>query len=366
VQNIDVSSAALQSVAASVMHTDSPVRILASTLEPFGIPLFNMTTGGLWRLQATAMDNRGPHEVRAVLKVIHTPLRWSGIETIPEDMRGYVVAHIPWRTEAEVYESDLGDYLPPGLRLPDIYRIEYLDEDSAGIWMEDVQQEAVTWDEERYTRMANLLGRLAGVQGAPMGTPRDIADFVVGPGDHVFIPLLRSGMLGCHPAFDGTIDGNLERDMLGFVDRIPLLLAELSVLPTTRAHGDACPQNLLQTGEGAVALDWGSFGTVTAGFDLGQLLAGRVNDGLLDGSLLPRLAPACLEAYLQGLRDEGAHFSPGPVRRGLAISMALQSGLPALFPRELDGPLTDEVRGLVHARAGMARFLVDELTATGS
>ncbi len=125
--------------------------------------------------------------------------------------------------------------------------------------------------------------------------------------------------------FEGTIDENLERDMLEFVDRIPLLLAELSVLPTTRAHGDACPQNLLRTGEGAVALDWGSFGTVTAGFDLGQLLG-----------------------------------------RGLAISMAFQSGLPALFPRELDGPVTDEVRGLVHARAGMARFLVDELTASES
>ncbi|OUM40022.1 hypothetical protein B8W73_16590 [Arthrobacter agilis] len=52
------------------------------------------------------------------------------------------------------------------------------------------------------------------------------------------------------------------------------------------------------------------------------------------------------------------------VRRGFAISMAIQSGLSALFPPELDEPVTDELRDLVHARAGMARFLIDELTAS--
>ncbi|RJT78009.1 hypothetical protein D6T63_13740 [Arthrobacter cheniae] len=76
------------------------------------------------------------------------------------------------------------------------------------------------------------------------------------------------------------------------------------------------------------------------------------------------LAPACLSAYLDGLQDVGRPISPALVRRGFAISMAFQSGLSALFPRELDEPVTSNLRALIHARAGMARFIVDELAAT--
>lgn len=364
-QDIELSASTVELVATSALQADRPVRVLQYGLEPFGIPLFSMTTAGLWRLTGDAVDDIGTRRFQAVLKVVHTPLRWAGIDAIPVEMRGYLVEHVPWRAEADVYRSDLATFLPAGFRLPDIYLIEDLDEDSACIWMEDVQPESAGgWDNDCYTRVAYLLGRLAGVPGAPMGADRDIADFVVGPGEHVFIPLLRSGILHSHPVFDGTIDHHLEQDMLLFVDHIPSLLAEAAALPRTRAHGDACPQNMLQAAGGTVAIDWGSFGTITAGFDLGQLLAGRANDGLLDGPTLAMLAPACLSAYLDGLLDVGMHLPPAVVRRGFAISMAFQSGLSALFPRELDGPMTPELRALIRARAGMARFIVDELAAT--
>jgi hypothetical protein len=365
VQDVEVPRSTIELVAASALHADRPLRVLHYELEPFGIPLFSMTTGGLWRLAGTAMDDRGTRRFHAVLKVVHTPLRWAGIDAIPVDMRGYIVAHVPWRTEAEVYRSDLANFLPAGLRLPDMYLIEDLDEDSAGIWMEDVQTDpARDWNNDCYTQVAYLLGYLAGVPGAPTGMERDIADFVTGPGEHVFVPMLRSGILHSHPAFDGTIDHHLEQDMLLFVDHLPSLLAEAATLPRTRAHGDACPQNMLQTRTGTVALDWGSFGTTTAGFDLGQLLAGRANEGLLDGPTMAMLAPACLSAYLDGLLDAGMSLPPALVRRGFGISMAFQSGLSALFPRELEGPVTAELRDLIRARAGMARFILDELTAT--
>ncbi|MHA7285369.1 phosphotransferase [Arthrobacter sp. MDT3-44] len=364
-QDVEVSTATLERVAAAAMQADQPVQVLDHEFHPFELSPANMTTGGLWRLRGTAADSRGFHAFRAVLKVICTPLRGSGIDAVPPEMRGDLVAQMPWRTEADVYESTLKNFLPPGLRIPDLYFVQHLDEDSAGIWMEDVQDDpAPVWDAGRYAHMAYLLGRLAGVPGAPMGVRRDLADFVAGPGEHVFIPLLRAGMLHSLPVYDGVIDEHLERDLLAVVEQIPLLLAELATLPVARAHGDACPQNLLQTGSGVVALDWGSFGTMAAGYDLGQLLAGRVNDGLMDGATLPLLAPACVEAYGQGLRAEGAPLSLALVRRGFAISMAIQSGLSALFPPQLDEPVTDELRDLVHARAGMARFLIDELTAS--
>jgi hypothetical protein len=365
VQDIELSVSTVELVAASALHADRPVRVLQYVLEPFGVPLSSMTTGGLWRLTGAAIDDIGTRQFHAVLKVIHTPLRWAGIDAVPVEMRGFVVAHVPWRTEADVYRSDLAKYLPAGLRLPDIYLIEDLDQDSAAIWMEDVQPESAgDWDNDCYTRVAYLLGCLAGAPEAPMGAERDIADFVVGPGEHVFIPMLRSGILHSHPAFDHAIDHHLEQDMLLFLDHIPLLLTEAAALPRTRAHGDACPQNMLRAGGGTVAIDWGSFGTTTVGFDLGQLLAGRANDGLLDGPTLAMLAPACLSAYLDGLQDVGRPISPALVRRGFAISMAFQSGLSALFPRELDEPVTSNLRALIRARACMARFIVDELAAT--
>jgi hypothetical protein len=94
------------------------------------------------------------------------------------------------------------------------------------------------------------------------------------------------------------------------------------------------------------------------------LLAGRVNDGLIHGAMLPVLAPGCVDAYVQGLRTEGAPLPPAFVRRGFAISMAIQSGLSALFPPQLDERVTKELRALVHARPGMARSLIDELAAS--
>ena len=128
----------LERVAAAAMQADQPVQVLDHEFEPFGLSPANMTTGGLWRLRGTAADSRGFHAFRAVPKVISTPLRWSGIDAVPPELRGDLVAHMPWRTEADVYESTLKRFLPPGLRIPDLYFVEHLYEDSSGILMEDV------------------------------------------------------------------------------------------------------------------------------------------------------------------------------------------------------------------------------------
>ncbi len=364
-QDVLPSQSTLARVAGAALAADRPLPVAGHHLAAFGVPLSNMTTAGLWRLHGTAGEGGRSRTFTAVLKVVHTPLRWSGIEQVPEEMRGFLVEHYPWRTEAEVYAGSLGQHLPDGLRMPELYAIEELDEDSTAIWMEDVKEDAdAGWDEERFGRMAYLLGRLAGVAGAPMGVQRDLADYVSGPGEHVFIPQLRSGLIHSHPAFRGALDDRLEKDLLGMTAQLPVLLRELAALPRTRAHGDACPQNLLQGTRDVVAIDWGGFGTAPAGFDLGQLLAGRVNEGLLPGSALRTLAPSCLEAYLEGLQDEGAPLDGTLVRRGFAISTAIISGLSALFPPELSGPDSEHLRSLVAARAGMARFLMDELAAS--
>ncbi len=366
-QNVQPSPETLAKVAGSAVGAGHPLPVSDHVLVPLGVPLSNMTTAGLWRLQGTAGEGEDRHAFSSILKVIHTPLRWSGIEQIPEELRGFVVEHYPWRTEAEVYAGSLGQHLPEGLRLPTVHHIEELDEDSTAIWMEDVQQDPhAEWDPDRFARTAYLLGRMAGAAGAPRGNPRDLADYVFGPGEHIFIPRLRSGTFRSHPAFEGSVDDRLEEDLVALTGQLPALLSELSALPRTRAHGDACPQNLLQCRDGVVAIDWGLFGTAPAGFDLGQLLTGLVNEGLLPGSALPELAPRCLDAYLWGLRDEGATLPRELVRRGFAISTAIVSGLSALFPPELDGPDSEHLHRLIAARADMARFLIAELAASST
>ncbi|WP_026550582.1 phosphotransferase [Arthrobacter sp. Br18] len=354
-------------LAGAALGPDNATTVLASGLVPIGGPVFNMTTSGLWRLKVSVTGRSGPQTMSAVLKIIQTPLRWPGIGAVPPEARDSLVQHYPWRTEAEVYGSDLGRFLPGGFRMPVSYGTEVLDSESIALWMEDVAEDSrITWDDGLFARMAYFLGRLAGVSGAPTGAVRDVGAYADGPGHHVFIPLLRSGVLHTHPAFEGAVDAGLEQDMIAFTRQIPALVQESAGIPTRRAHGDACPQNLLQTSGGTVAIDWGSFGRYVVGFDLGQLLSGRVNQGVMQGSELYRLAPLCLTAYLDGLEDGGTVFPRGVVRRGFAVSTAIISGLSALCPEELRGPLTDDLRTLVAARAGMARFLLDELNETAT
>ncbi|WP_283562414.1 hypothetical protein [Paenarthrobacter sp. PH39-S1] len=42
-----------------------------------------------------------------VVKLVQSPLLWSGIEQVPLQFREELAHHYRWRTEAEVYASEL-------------------------------------------------------------------------------------------------------------------------------------------------------------------------------------------------------------------------------------------------------------------
>ena len=65
---------------------------------------------------------------------------------VPEEFREMAVAGVPWRTEAEVYRSDLADRLPDGLTAPRALGVFDLDATSSSIWLEEVPARAATWD----------------------------------------------------------------------------------------------------------------------------------------------------------------------------------------------------------------------------
>ncbi|MET3721963.1 MULTISPECIES: hypothetical protein [unclassified Arthrobacter] len=321
------------------------------TVGAYGIgsSVLNMTTGGLWRVYGSARPADSSLRTLAfsvVVKLIQSPLLWGGIERIPQEFRPGLVANYPWRTEAEVYASGLSDAMPLNSRLPKPFGVVEVGEDRAVIWMEDVvQDDHAEWSDEQFRDAAGVLGFLAGstaVERCSEGIrdtrrPNRLKYFLAGVGKSVLIPAIKGHEIWSHPAVAANSDPALVSGLRSFADQSHLLVDEMMTLPALPAHGDACPQNLLTEGEDPVTgrtnfavVDWGMFGQVCAGYDLAQLLAGRVNEGTMPGTALHRLEPICMDAYCAGLKAAGSTVSRNQVRRVLAISIAVFSGLTAV------------------------------------
>lgn len=334
-------------------------RVDAVAVEPLGQEVFNITTECLHRVRGLA-DGR---PFAFVVKTCRSALNWPGIVQVPEHMRPELGRAIHWRAELEAYSGPLRGTLPEGLDMPRCYLVRELPGDYAALWLEEVADDPVPWDGVRFVRAAYLLGRFAGTPGAPEPPARPFRAFVEGVGRHVFIPHLLGPDVEEHPAIAAVADPDLVARLRAFARGIDGTLAELEALPTLRAHGDASPQNLFATGPTMTAIDWGAYSRQAVGFDLGQLLAGRANVGMLEGEELAALMPRVQDAYWRGLREEGARFDPDVVRRGHVLSMAIFSGLSALHPQELAAGDSPSLRSRLRHRAGMARALLDAVDA---
>jgi hypothetical protein len=393
-ENLDALGAAalgpaeLARVAASALRTPPVVELVSARATAIADPASNMTTGGLWRVEGAARTPRTGRRVPAagtrfgaVVKLVQSPLLWSGIDQLPPDFRDGLARNYPWRTEARVYASGLDGAMPAGGRLPEVYRIDELDGQRTAIWMEDVAEcPDAQWSDDRFHHAATLLGRLAGSSAVrelgPDITGTWDADrvrfYLDGPGTLVFFPAVQGQGLWDVPAVAAAADPALIEGMRCLAGRAYELADEITALPALPAHGDASPQNLLVEstadgpggGTGFAVIDWGMYGGACAGFDLSQLLAGRVNQGTMGAEALYRLEPLCLHAYCEGLAEAGTTVDEDTVRRGHAASMALFAGLQAVPTQRLAEPDSEELRAFVAARVGMARFVLDLLAST--
>lgn len=370
--------------AAAALQAPSAAIVSAGATE-ISMPLSNMTTGGLWRIKGTAATATAAaatnRHFSIVVKLLQSPLLWAGISQVPESFRGPLERGYPWRTEVSVYTSELAQVLPAGCRLPRVYGIEELDPKRAAIWMEDLAEcTGPGWNDERFRHAANLLGRLAGSKaiqtlGATLEAAGD-ADrlrlFVESACTLVFIPRLMGEDLWSIPAVAEAASPRLIQGLRTLAGRAHSLVDQIPALPAVAAHGDASPQNLLvesrDSGPGGstgfAVIDWGMFGLACAGYDLGQLLAGRVNEGTMQGRELYRLEPLCLRAYCEGLADSGTEVPESVVRRGHALSMALLSGLTAAASPRVDEPDSEELHSHMAGRLEMAEFVLDLLAST--
>ncbi|MHA7271062.1 phosphotransferase [Arthrobacter sp. HLT1-20] len=371
---------ALADIAAAAAGQQS-VRVATAEATGIEMPVLNMTTGGLWRVQgaATPGDSTGQDvPFSAVVKILQSPLLWQHIDQVPPHMREELARRYPWRTEAEVYASNLGHALPPGGRLPEIYSVIHIDPQRMALWMEDVlERPGAAWTDATFASAAHWLGRLAGSSavanlGPQISAARDadrLLYYLDGVGRNVFIPGIEGDDMWRVPAVACAATPGLITGLRALAGRAYQLADELAQLPAFPAHGDASPQNLLiENGpEGTVnfvVIDWGMYGDACAGFDLGQLLSGWVNEGAMRGRDLYRLEPLCLSAYCDGLAKSGVSVAESVVRRGHALSMALFTGLSAVASDRLGEPDSAELRHVMAGRLEMAQFVLDLLADT--
>jgi len=346
--------------------------VLNSSVEVFPYDQPAITTAGRYLVTGSARTNTG--EVRAFsffVKVIHayrrSPLRFA----VPEHLRAEAAAFIPWRTEADLYRSDLRDRLPAGLTIPRAAAIRDLDEDSAALWLEQVPTRPVVWDVERHAQAAYLLGRLAACRAAaPLAsavhgarTPRFYADTWL---RHIVLPSLTGVDVWRHPLVRDAFDGGLSHRLLTAADALPALLDELDDASVATAHGDACTANLLVADDrdALVMVDLGFCGRAPLGTDLGQLVLGEVQTGQRQAADLLALEAACVPAFVAGIHAEGGTADPARVRRTHAALMTVFSALPSIPIEHLEDEPTPQLRRLFRGRAAIARFVLDLLEDT--
>lgn len=167
-----------------------------------------MTTAGRFAVSGAALVDGAERDFSFFVKHIR---EWSlspEFAFVPAEIRDWARTTVPWRTEAEVYSSNLAAELPPGLVMPDAI-VQEIDDSSYAVWLGLVEVDATEWSLARYAEAAWLLGRFAAsgpVRAVAESISHDfrMESYVNGRIRHQVLLILRSGSLG-PPAVGGRL-----------------------------------------------------------------------------------------------------------------------------------------------------------------
>ncbi|MEE3850169.1 hypothetical protein VZC37_07475 [Gordonia sp. LSe1-13] len=317
-----------------------------------------LTTGSRWRVDVTTPAGSLALVVKIARDVRHSPI----FDLIPADLAEAAARGLPWEIEPDVYRSELGDVVPPGMSLPRCYAVQAIDEHSAAIWIQRVDHDTA-WTTQTYADAARALGRFAASSevgriadrvGHPSG-PHQARTYFDGRLRPQFVDLYRAGEIWSHPIVARHVTPALRARLFALIDLMPQLIDEIEALPLLSAHGDACPNNLLNIGEHEfVVIDWAFFGRSRVGFDLTQLTNSAIDLGRMPADRLPELQDVCLRHYRLGLADSGFELDLDALTRAHHIQLAAFSAVSAIpleqLPAEDAGdPALD---ALMHERMG--------------
>lgn len=343
---------------------DPVTTTLVSVDYQYGSP----ATGGLFRLLGT--DAAGA-AASLFCKVLQHVRHWPTLALLPPQAAEMFVAQFPWRSELELWDPIVQRSLPEGLRSPRLHRVIDLGDDRLAVWQEDVTQVDGDWQLHDFATAARLLGRW----NARCAQPDLLATSPLPPGYALRMYAQQAVMArGLHPLADDELwshpwlrdHADLRERLSTRSGHIPAMLDQLDAVAQSLPHGDASPQNLLRTPDGAlVAIDLSFRSPHALGFDLGQLLVGLVHAGELAAARLPEVASVIAPAYLDGVRATGADVDDGAVLGAFATSVLLRSGFDGLRYDLLDAPPSATARHAFDERLALSRFLLDQEAELG-
>jgi hypothetical protein len=366
----DVSDERLTAIVADLLGEET-VGLLDVRVDAVDYDLPAITTAGRWWVSGHAATPTGEAPFRVFVKHVHNWSRSPQFAFVPPELREFAAASVPWRTEPNVYRSDLADRLPDGLSMPRALAVIDLDDLSSAVWLEEVPRRDWPWDLDRFERAAYLLGRLAGsARVAPLAQIDDhqwtVRDYVHGRLEHQVVPMLHDDDMWTHPLLANAFGEDVRDRMRDALDDVPAWLEELADAPHLPGHGDACPNNLLgaERPDEFVLIDFGFWKPLPLGFDLGQLLLGDVQIGRRPADDLAAIDAGIVPAYVDGLRAEGHGAEPARVARLHALQMAVFSGLSSMPFEHLGTPPSPELDRLAATRAAITTYCLDRVEAT--
>ena len=363
-------TSALAAIVARSLGVES-LEIQGFSIDEVPYDLVAITTRCRQRVSGTALVDGRPVPFSIFVKVVHSWAFSPAFASVPPPFREMAEQTLPWQVEPAAYESTLQTALPPGLRMPRTFAVRWLADRSAAIWIEDIDTDNIRWTTAHIRRAARLLGRFAASASvraacAPLDqwiSDRSVRDYANGRVAMQVIPALRGDELWAHPLVADHFGSDLRSRLLQLVDALPGLLDELDTLPAGVCHGDACTRNLLicRSEPDLVMIDFGFLRYAPLGIDLSQLVVGEIQLGERVPDELSTLSTVALEAFVEGLRQEGNSATIEQVARGHAITMAIFTGVSAIPFELLDEPPTDRVRSIFAARAAVARYILDQV-----
>lgn len=366
----DVPDAVLEAMVARLLGVEQAT-LLSSYAETVDYALPAITTGGRWWVRGRVAVEGHEHDFTLFVKHVHEWSRSPFFAELPAEVRPWAAQQVPWRTEGEVYRSDLGDRLPEGLALARAVGVHPIDDLAYAVWLEVVPVEDVAWDLARYERAAFLLGRMAASPAVRAlagigGHEWDLTRYVEGRLRFQVLPALADDGLWRHPLVAEAF-GDLRPRLSAAAGAVDAVAAELMALPVLVGHGDACPNNLLvhPDRDGFTLIDFNFFTALPVGFDLGQLLVGDVQIGRRGADDLGERDEACVASYHRGLAAEGVDVDVAALWRAHALQLLLFTGLSAIPFELLDAPPDDALRATAATRAALARHALDLVDQTG-
>jgi hypothetical protein len=199
----DVSDDRLARIVADLLGEES-VGLLDVHVDPVAYDLPAITTAGRWWVSGHAATPNGATPFRIFVKHVQNWSRSPQFAFVPPEIREMAAASVPWRTEANIYRSDLAERLPEGLSMPRALAVIDIDSLSTSAWLEAIPLREWPWDLDRFKRAAYLLGRLAGSRRVASLAQIDdhqwsVLDYLNGRFQHQVVPMLQDDALWAHP-----------------------------------------------------------------------------------------------------------------------------------------------------------------------